>query len=56
MKLHPDLKEFVELFRSHRVEFLVVGGNQHASGRGKDIADWEKLVAIRDQKHRGKGG
>jgi hypothetical protein len=30
--------------------------NKHASGREKDIADWKKLVAIRDQKHPGSGG
>jgi predicted nucleotidyltransferase len=27
MKLHKDLREFIELLNSHRVEFVVVGGH-----------------------------
>jgi hypothetical protein len=56
VKLHSDLREFVELLNSHGVEYLVVGGlesllqNKRASGRPKDLADVDKLQRIQRER------
>jgi hypothetical protein len=44
VKLQTDLREFIELLNSHRVDYLVVGGHAVAHhGRPKDLADVSEL-------------
>lgn len=46
MKLHSDLRAFVELFNSHEVEYLVVGGHAVAfHGHPRFTGDIDFLIA-----------
>ena len=42
-QLAPDFKEFLQLLRSAKIEYLPIGGYKHASGRHQDLTDLEKL-------------
>jgi hypothetical protein len=53
MKLHKDIREFIELCLSRKVEFHLVGGyaigktelirNKQVTGRPQDLADVARL-------------
>lgn len=50
MKLHKDLREFIELLNSHAVEYLVVGGHAVAfHGYPRYTADIDFLVRATEE-------
>jgi|GEM_PF-1815443 hypothetical protein len=47
MNIQEDFEEFLKLLNKKKVEYLIVGGYEKASGRPRDIADVEELKRVK---------